>query len=211
MDEEILLCVYSKDSRRHAMLADDGVTGILYLHAPSDDAEETGDVEATCFAYNRIEPIDNEDVDQYLPGPPPIAKDYASRNAVCRDPESHEWRLKFSADGAAVVLSRDGQPWAIAAACFGGAALLVLLLNLTFDFESSAHAHTSCSTHLWSIRERYGSLLSDLREGAVDLQEARFRRDQLLDELRAMYERTAVTPLGEFEPPQPQQQTANAA
>jgi len=116
--------------------------------------------------------------------------------------------VAIAASGAAFG---RGQAWAIAAACFGGAALLLLLINLTFDFESSAHAHTSCSTHLWSIRERYGSLLSDLREGAVDLQEARFRRDQLLDELRAMYERTAVTPLGEFEPPQPQQQTANAA
>jgi hypothetical protein len=116
--------------------------------------------------------------------------------------------VTIAASGAAFG---QGHYWAIVAASLSAVALLVMLINLTFDFESSAHAHTSCSTHLWSIRERYGSLLSDLREGAVDLQEARFRRDHLLDELRAMYEKTAVTPLGEFEPPQPQQTTANAA
>ena len=98
-----------------------------------------------------------------------------------------------------------------AAASYAGAALIVLLVNLTFDFETSAHAHAACSTHLWSIRERYGSLLSDLREGALDLQEARYRRDQLMEELRAMYEKTAVAPLGEIVPPQPQQVNAPAA
>jgi hypothetical protein len=116
--------------------------------------------------------------------------------------------VTISAAGAAFG---HGQALAIVAASLAGAALLVLLINLTFDFEASAHAHAACSTHLWSIRERYGSLLSDLREGAVDLQEARYRRDQLMDELRAMYEKTAVTPLGEVEPPQPQQVNAPAA
>lgn len=115
--------------------------------------------------------------------------------------------VSISAAGAAFG---HGQIYAIVAASLAGAALLALLINLTFDFETSAHAHAACSTHLWSIRERYGSLLSDLREGAVDLQEARFRRDQLMDELRAMYEKTSVTPLGEVEVPQ-QNATATAA
>lgn len=113
MDEEFLLCVYSEDSHRHAVLADDGVTGILYLHAPSDDAEETGEVEATCFAYNRVDPIDTEEVERYRPNPPPIAKGYASQDAVCRNPESHKWKLEFSMDGTAVLLMRDGKPWAM--------------------------------------------------------------------------------------------------
>jgi hypothetical protein len=113
MDEEFLLCVYSEDSHRHAILADYGVTGILYLHGPSDDAGETGEVEATCFAYNRIDPIDTKEVERYRPSPPPIAKGYASQDAVCRDPESHKWNLEFSMDGTAVRLMRDGKPWAM--------------------------------------------------------------------------------------------------
>jgi hypothetical protein len=113
MDDEFLVCVYSEESHRHAILADDGITGILYLHAPSDDAAQTGEVEATCFAYNRVDPIDAKDVQRYRPNPPPIAKGYASQDAVCPQPESHQWDLKFSTDGTAVVLIRDGQPWAM--------------------------------------------------------------------------------------------------
>ena len=116
--------------------------------------------------------------------------------------------VAMSAAGAAFG---HGQVLAIVAATLAGLALIVLLINLTFDFETSAHAHLACSTQLWSIRERYGSLLSDLREGAVDLPEARFRRDQLMDELRAMYEKTSVTPLGEIEVPQQQQPPAATA
>jgi hypothetical protein len=113
MDEEILVCAYSKESHRHAMLVDDGVTGILYLHAPSDDPAQTEDVEATCFAYNRVDPIDPKEVQSYRPNPPPIARGYASRDAVCQRPESHKWKLNFSADGTAVLLLKDGQPWAL--------------------------------------------------------------------------------------------------
>src|SRR5262245_51068779 len=113
MDDGFIVCAYSEDSYRHAILADDGVTGIVYLHAPSDDEAKTGEVEATCFAYNRIEPIDTKEVQRYRPNPPPIAKGYASKDAVCRTPESHKWSLKFSRDGTAVLLIRDGKPWAI--------------------------------------------------------------------------------------------------
>jgi hypothetical protein len=115
MDDDFLACVYSKSSHRHAILADDGVTGILYLHAPSDDPTRTGKVEATCFAYNRVDPIDTKDVQSYRPNPPPIATGYASNHAVCRNPMSTEWKLSFSIDGTAVLLTRDGEPWAIVA------------------------------------------------------------------------------------------------
>lgn len=114
MDDEILVCGYSDDSRRHAILADNGLTGIVYLHAPSDDGTRTGEVEATCFAYNRVEPIETKDVQRYRPDPPPIAKGYASKDAVCQTPELHEWGLKFSPGGTAVLLIRDGNPWALA-------------------------------------------------------------------------------------------------
>ncbi len=111
---------------------------------------------------------------------------------------------------AAAAAYGHGYVLSVVAASLAGAALLVLLVNLTFDFETSAHAHAACSIQLWSIRERYGSLLSDLREGALDVKEARYRRDQLMDELRAMYEKTAVPPLGEVDLP-PQQVNAPAA
>ena len=113
MDEEFLVCGYSEHSHRHAILADDGVTGILYLHAPSDDPAKTGVVEATCFAFNRVDPIDTRDVPSYRPNPPPIARGFASKDAVCRIPVSHIWRVNFSVDGTAALLLKDGDPWAI--------------------------------------------------------------------------------------------------
>lgn len=112
LDDQSLVCLYSEVSHRHAMLVDNGITGILYLYAPSD-AEKTGKIEADCFAYNRVDPIDPKEVNRYRPGPPPIARGYASKEAVCRMPESHNWNLKFSSEGTAVLLSRDGKPWAM--------------------------------------------------------------------------------------------------
>jgi hypothetical protein len=113
MDEDFLICLYSEVSKRHAILADDGLTGILYLHAPTEDRERIGKVEATCFAYNRMDPIDAQDAQSYRPNPPPIAKGYASDDAVCHNPSSRNWSLVFSADGTAVLLMMDGEPWAI--------------------------------------------------------------------------------------------------
>jgi hypothetical protein len=113
MNDDFLICSYSEDSHRHAILVDDGRTGILYLHAPSDNPEKTGEVEATCFAFNRVKPIKAKNAQRYRPNPPPIAEGYASEDAVCRKPKSHEWELVFSADGAAVVVVKDGEPWAI--------------------------------------------------------------------------------------------------
>jgi hypothetical protein len=111
MDEEILASSYSETSHRHAVLADDGQTGCLYLHAPSEDSNSTTKVEKACFAYNRREPIDLKDVQRFRPGPPPIAKGYASEAAICNVPDSHDWRLLWSTDGTAVLLLRDEDPW----------------------------------------------------------------------------------------------------
>jgi hypothetical protein len=113
MDEEFIVCAYSEDSHRHAILADHGTTGILYLHAPSDDAAKTGKVEATCFAFNRVDPIEIKEVQSYRPNPPPIAVGYASKEAVCLTPAKHQWELKFSTDGTAAILMKDDNPWGI--------------------------------------------------------------------------------------------------
>jgi hypothetical protein len=88
-----------------------------------------------------------------------------------------------------------GQALAIAAASMAGAALVVLLANLTFDFDASARAHSACGAPLWGLRERYRSLLSDLHDGALSTEAARVRRDNLIEELRAIYETTAAISL----------------
>jgi len=90
-----------------------------------------------------------------------------------------------------------GQVLAAVAATMAGAALIVLLVNLTFDFDASARAHAASGAHLWELRERYRSLLSDLHDGALSVVEARLRRDRLIDELRAVYDTASVIALEE--------------
>ncbi|HKY21111.1 MAG TPA: SLATT domain-containing protein [Vicinamibacterales bacterium] len=91
-----------------------------------------------------------------------------------------------------------GQILAIVAAVLAGAALIVLLVHLTFDFETSAQAHAACSTHLRHIRERYRALLSDLHDGVLNVTDARLRRDALMEELAAIYERTPAMQLEDY-------------
>lgn len=91
----------------------------------------------------------------------------------------------------------------ITAASLAGVALVVLLVNLTFDFDASARSHAASGAHLWGLRERYRSLLSDVHDGVLSISEARIRRDKLIDELRAIYDMTSIVALedGSAQPP----------
>jgi hypothetical protein len=92
-----------------------------------------------------------------------------------------------------------GRILVIVAAVLAGVTLIVFLVHLTFDFDTSAHEHAALSAHLWQIRERYRALLSDLHDGVVDVSEARVRRDKLIDELRAIHEKTPMTHLEDYQ------------
>jgi hypothetical protein len=100
-----------------------------------------------------------------------------------------------------------GLVYVIASAVLGGAALLVLLLHLTFDLEASARAHWSAAARLWQIREQYRAVLSDLHDGAIDAPEARQRRDALTSTMRDFLEHApSVAP----QPYQPNEQSIAA-
>jgi hypothetical protein len=88
-----------------------------------------------------------------------------------------------------------GPRFAIAAAVLAAIALIVLVVQLSFELDASARAHADSSAQLWALRERYRTLLSDLHDGALTVAEARARRDKLLDELRAIYDTTPVIAL----------------
>ena len=113
MTDEILALSYCEATHQHAMLADNGVTSWLYLHGPSVNAQKTGPVIATAFAYSRIDPIPVSEVKEYQPEPPPIAIGYATKTAVCDDPSKSKWHLTWSTDGVCVLLLRDDQPWCL--------------------------------------------------------------------------------------------------
>jgi hypothetical protein len=81
-----------------------------------------------------------------------------------------------------------GQVYAIACAVLATVALVLVLIRLAFDLEASARANAWCAARLWHIRERYQAVLSDLADGAIDVEEARVRRDVLMNDLIAIYE-----------------------
>jgi hypothetical protein len=92
------------------------------------------------------------------------------------------------------------QTFAIVAAVLAVSALVVLLVQLSFELDASARAHAASSAQLWALRERYRALLSDLHDGILTVAEARVRRDKLLDDLKAVYEMTPVIALVDAEP-----------
>ena len=56
-----------------------------------------------------------------------------------------------------------------------------------YDLGEVAQKHRQAAAEVWLIRERYLSLLIDLRSCAIEADKARHRRDVLLDELSVVY------------------------
>lgn len=56
-----------------------------------------------------------------------------------------------------------------------------------YDLGEIAQKHRQAGSDLWIIREKYLSLLTDIRVGDVALELIRTKRDALLDELHAVY------------------------
>lgn len=86
----------------------------------------------------------------------------------------------------------NGRAYAIAAAIVAGLALVMLLVHLTINLDGRARTHAVCAGRLWLIRERYRGLLTDMVDENVDLDTARRRRDELMNELHAIYEHAAL-------------------
>jgi hypothetical protein len=86
-----------------------------------------------------------------------------------------------------------GYWYGVACAVLAVLALVALLIHLTLDLDRTARAHASCATRLWHIREKYRALLSDLTDGAIGVDAVRRKRDELMIELRDVYESAPPT------------------
>jgi conflict system pore-forming effector with SLATT domain len=97
--------------------------------------------------------------------------------------------VAFSAGAAAVT---NVHAYAVLSAVLAGLAVLMLLASLMMDLDVSAQTHMVCAGRLWLIRERYRALMTDLVDGAIDLEGARRGRDLLMNDLHTIYERASV-------------------
>ncbi len=102
------------------------------------------------------------------------------------------WQVILSAVTTGSVLS-SLTPWltppaptVVAAAC--SATLLALNMYLKeYNLGEVAQKHKQAANEIWGIREQYLSLLTDISDGVLTSEEARRRRDDLVEELGDVY------------------------
>lgn len=106
-DDNLFLEDEHGESGLLAVLEDDGTSAWLYL----SDADSRKPL-ADAWVYNRIAAPSTEEIEKYRGGPPPAARGYAGKDALCEDPSSHEWSFVWSANGESVAVAKDGKPLA---------------------------------------------------------------------------------------------------
>lgn len=89
------------------------------------------------------------------------------------------------------ILASLSDDWKVIATAIS-AVLSTVLLALNsytkdYDLGEIAQKHRRAATDIWLIREKYLTLLTDLRDGHVSLDESRKVRDVLLIELHTVY------------------------
>jgi hypothetical protein len=95
--------------------------------------------------------------------------------------------IAFAAGGAISVLLGTGFYFQLATAIMATLATAVTLYQLSFDPDHAIGEHRKSARQLWLIRERYINLLADMADAAISENEARQRRDDLLQDLHAVY------------------------
>lgn len=100
------------------------------------------------------------------------------------------WQIVISAAVTGGIVSTFFGTKEIGAAITALLSASLLALNAytkDYDLGAIAQKHRQAGSDLWIIREKYLSLLTDIRLGDVALEIIRTRRDALQDELHAVY------------------------
>lgn len=100
------------------------------------------------------------------------------------------WQIVISAAVTGGIVSTFFGTKEIGAAITALLSASLLALNAytkDYDLGAIAQKHRQAGSDLWIIREKYLSLLTDIRFGDVALEIIRTRRDALQDELHAVY------------------------
>jgi hypothetical protein len=92
-----------------------------------------------------------------------------------------------------------GRPYEIASASVAAVAFVTLVVHLGLDPDRTARAHADCATRLWHVRERYRALLADLADGAIEIEHARVKRDELMHEMHRIYEQAPSADLPAYQ------------
>jgi hypothetical protein len=100
------------------------------------------------------------------------------------------WQIILSAVatvGFVAVLFGAGQIGAVLGALISTSLLILNTYTKDYDLGELAQKHRQAGADLWFIRERYLSLITDLRMGEKPIEMLQVERDDLLKELHSIY------------------------
>lgn len=106
------------------------------------------------------------------------------------------WQIILSAvttGGLIAVVLGTGQLGAIVSILTSTALFGLNTYTKDYDLGELALKHRQTASDLWIVREKYLSLLTDLRIGKKNINEIQLNRDALLDELNIVYKRAPIT------------------
>jgi hypothetical protein len=109
-DDEVFLDSRHSASRRFAILEEKNGTAWLYLTAPGKPRPEK---DVVVFVRSRLATMDEVLAEARKGRPPPLAKDFATKDAILPKPEVADFSLEWSADGQGVALLRNNSPLAM--------------------------------------------------------------------------------------------------
>ncbi|WP_016791532.1 SLATT domain-containing protein [Vibrio cyclitrophicus] len=100
------------------------------------------------------------------------------------------WQIILSAVTTGGFATEIYDIWNIGLFVGGTASTVLLVLNTytkDYDLGEIAQKHKHAANEIWLIREKYLSLLTDLRVGSKPLQQVQEERDRLMGDLHSIY------------------------
>ena len=97
--------------------------------------------------------------------------------------------LTAAAAAAIATLLEPSRPYEIATAATATLALVAFAIYAVLGLEARVSAHRQIAHRLWLVAERYRALVAEINDGLADAGLVLRRRDELMYELHAIYER----------------------
>jgi hypothetical protein len=100
------------------------------------------------------------------------------------------WQIILSAvttGGFIAAVLGAGQIGAVAGIVVSTALLTLNTYTKNYDIGELAQKHRQAGVELWLVREKYLSLIADLRMGEKPIETLQMERDELLEQLHAVY------------------------
>lgn len=90
--------------------------------------------------------------------------------------------------GILITIFGNNKIIGIISALLSAALLGLNLYIIDYDLGGVAQKHADCASHLWNVREKYFSLLTDIKSSLISEKEIIKQRDRLQEELFNIYE-----------------------